>query len=176
MDEAAGRIDTGKRAADGSVKIGALYVIRNKLDGMEYVGSTVNAIGRFRLHRYWLRRGMHENGPLQRAWKRDGAQAFKFMVLAILEEHELRPTEQRALDTWKPSGRLYNIAHDAVSPLQGAKFTDEHRLKLSLAHKGKPLAPEMVAARVGRKRSPESIARQSTALKAKYAGGWRRAQ
>jgi hypothetical protein len=68
--------------------------------------------------------GKHYNTLLQRAWNKYGVEKFAFRPLAILEECEILPTEQRLLDE-EHQGKTYNIAKDAIAIMKGRKHTVE---------------------------------------------------
>lgn len=113
-----------------------IYQISN-LDGTLYVGSAVNLTKRKGNHFYCLREGNHPNIHLQRAWNRDGADAFTFSVLEYVERLEdLTVREQAHLDATKLAGTpMYNILEKAHSQL-GFRHSDESKAKISRNKKG----------------------------------------
>lgn len=168
-----------------------------------YIGSAVDIRQRWCQHRWYLRRGNHDNSHLQHAWNKYGEQAFVIEVLEVVERStDLIPTEQRYLDTLFQGDRskIYNKAITAGSLLgipaseerkrkigianSGRVFTEEHRKKLSEAHKGqKPTNLEQLRriatgavfseerkrkiseSKLGKPRSPETIKKMSEGLR-----------
>lgn len=170
------------------MKAGA-YAIINKLNGKQYVGSSVDVARRFAVHRMKLRKGEHHSPALQRAWDLYGEDAFAFDVLARCPAGMCLAMEQALMDGMVPE---YNIARTAGSRL-GVKHTEATRAKMAAAvrkptaprtpehcaaisaakrgRKGKPLSPShraaLLAANVGKVCSPEKRAKISVAHKGK---------
>ena len=131
------------------------YSIINRLNGKQYVGSSVDIARRFAAHRMRLRRGNHHSPALQRAWDRYGESAFSFEVIARCPPGVCLPMEQALMDGLRPE---YNIAKEASSRL-GVKNSDATRAKMRAAVR-KPLPP----------RTPEHCAAISAAKKGKSTG------
>lgn len=70
-----------------SGKIG-VYQIRNILNGMIYVGSSVDIAARWREHKYDLRMNNHRNQHLQNAYNKYGKKAFVYEVLELINEED----------------------------------------------------------------------------------------
>lgn len=128
----------------------AVYGIFCEPTGKLYVGSSNDVRNRWSLHESHLRRGIHQNTHLLRAWKKHGAEAFLFFVI----EHV--PDTSTLLDR------------------EAALIAQYRALDRSV---GFNLAKSTFAPRLGRKHSEESKAKMSAAVKAQYAngrpGGWR---
>ncbi|MNK94393.1 GIY-YIG catalytic domain protein [compost metagenome] len=108
-----------------------VYLIRNTLNGKEYVGSSVRLRRRFVEHRYDLRRGEHQNAHLQSAWNKYGESAFEFRVILICMPKDARGYEQRWIDTHAPE---YNKSVSAFSGIPfGHKISDETKEKIGLS-------------------------------------------
>jgi group I intron endonuclease len=150
-----------------------------------YVGSACNLKQRERQHRSDLRRGVHCNQIMQRAYDKYGQ--FSFMVLGRYAVDEILGQEQALLDEHCGNAKCANIALVVGSSL-GVKrsdkaranmsaaasrrppTTDEARANMSAARKGKrrpPFTPEwrsnIGAAGLGRKASDETRAKMSIA-------------
>ena len=67
-------------------KIGAIYSITNNENGKCYVGKSSNVFDRWRHHLKDLRRGVHNNVHLQRAWDKYGEKTFHFSILECVQE------------------------------------------------------------------------------------------
>lgn len=116
-----------------------IYEIMNLEDGKttSYVGGSVNIECRWNEHVRDLHRGDHGNSYLQRAWNKYGEGAFSFCVLEQVEsEKNLLRREQYWLDCAFEAGNIYNIARDAVAPMRGLTFSEEHKRKIGEANKG----------------------------------------
>ena len=117
-----------------------VYEIINLADGKmtSYIGSSVNIKSRWKGHVHDLCQGVHGNSYLQRAWNKYGEGAFSFCVLEQVKDGEnLLEREQYWLDRMFEEGNVYNIARDAVAPMQGLTFSEEHKRKIGEANKGK---------------------------------------
>lgn len=60
-----------------------------------YVGQSVDIHRRFHHHKYRLRKGVHTNLSLQRAWKKHGPELFVFTVLEKTTKSTLYKTEEK---------------------------------------------------------------------------------
>lgn len=97
------------------IKSCAVYAIEHVESGRCYVGGSVSYRSRWNYHRARLGKGTHENGPLQAAWSKCGAAAFRFVVLEVVRDSwNLRAVEQRHLDERRalPAG-VFNLFIDA---------------------------------------------------------------
>lgn len=99
-----------------------IYVIENTATADFYVGSSTNLARRLGDHRSMLRRGTHDNPRMQRAFVRDGEQAFRFLVIAEVSPDTTLATEQRLLDRLHGLPCCYNIAPSVVCGTAGRKM------------------------------------------------------
>lgn len=111
-----------------------IYLVTNTVDGKIYVGQSVNMEARWWQHRWGLKRGVHRNIHLQRAFALDGEQAFVFSVLEHCEPAILDEREQHYLDTLNPVDNGYNIMRHPRSA-KGYKHSEEARRKIAESHK-----------------------------------------
>lgn len=97
-----------------------IYHITNTTNGEFYVGSSVDFRARFRKHKFELRKGIHKNEYLQRAWNKYGEENFSFELKWKNRRSDLKKVEQEHLDKedW-----TYNIAVEAHRP-NGPNWTD----------------------------------------------------
>lgn len=165
---------------------GIIYLIRNKLNNKCYIGQTIRELTvRFDEH---VRDG---RSPIQLAIKKYGIEHFELTVIdkanSIEDLNEKEIHWIATHKTLKPSG--YNLEHGGnnhktcdetklkqsiakqgnVTWLTGRTFSEETKLKISLAHKGKVLTEEhKLAIGIGSKgktRSAETRAKMSLAKK-----------
>lgn len=156
-------------------KISGIYAIRNTITDKLYIGSAVHIGNRLHNHRKRLRKNIHPNRYLQLAWNKYWEQSFEFVILEYVESNSLL---LHCEDSWIEQTKCYdknygyNSRRIANSNL-GLKFSEETKLKQSLAGKGhsrnkgnSPSAEtrlKLSIANKGKKRSPEQLARMSAA-------------
>jgi len=111
-----------------------IYSIINEVNGKFYIGQAQNIKKRWANHIRDLRKGIHRNKHLWRAWKKYGEGSFYFGVLEPVEDLAcLTDREQYWMDLLKPE---YNVYLVAGSP-SGYKHTEEFRRKQSERMSGK---------------------------------------
>lgn len=160
-----------------------IYKIVNLLNGKVYIGSGLDIFRRWREHKNHLKAQKHHNVRLQRAWNKYGEDAFEFIVIEYCLKEFLNMREQYWIDSVNACNNKtgYNIAPIAGSN-RGIKYSEATRLKMSLAannrseqhkskigfcNKGRKHSEEtklkMRLAKLGKKKSPETIARMKAA-------------
>jgi group I intron endonuclease len=125
-----------------------VYCILNKINNYKYIGSASsinqkNNSGFYKRssqHYSALLKNTHYNQYLQRSFNKYGKENFEFKILAICPSEYCIKLEQWFIDTQKPE---YNICKIAGSVL-GRIVTNETKLKLSKALKGKPFTIERI--------------------------------
>lgn len=114
-----------------------IYEIRCTVTDKVYVGSAVWIAKRWRHHRESLRRKIHGNSLLQRAWDKYGEHAFEFSVIAACEKEELLKFEQRAIDEMMAADRRFGFNLNPVAGSNlGRKFSPEQRARMSKSRMG----------------------------------------
>jgi group I intron endonuclease len=133
-----------------------------------YIGHAASLRKRRNDHLSSLRRGVHKNARMQRAFSKYGENAFSFEVLLVCEKSAkaLEMYEKRIIDRYHPRHHLYNICLDCVGSKLGVRQSAEHRAKIGSANKGRKPSASCIEAvkkgakkRIGRKYSPERIAK-----------------
>ena len=132
MDEISALVADAKEQLTSQMP-GGIYKIRNTVNGNQYVGSAVNLVQRKSMHWTRLRREVHENGHLQRAWKKYGEENFEFLVVGRCLPDRLLALEQEVMDHLKPE---YNINPTAGSSL-GVQRSEKTLHKISKAKMGR---------------------------------------
>lgn len=140
-----------------------VYRIVNTRSGKAYVGSSVQLRSRFSAHRGELNRGTHHCQPLQRAWSKYSADAFRFEVLVYCDRNDVLFFEQRFIDAGYGA---YNTCRTAGN-CAGVRQTEARKAAVSERHKGKATSAEtrtkMSEAARGRVFSIEHRAKMSEA-------------
>lgn len=140
----------------------ATYVIRNIVNGVYYIGSTVNLRERLYRHRYQLERGIHDNHIFQSSftswfdyeisyYKMPDVTAARNREQDLLRFHRgdfyLANIGTGAFGTWD-DGMPYELRESIRKAKLGSILSPEHRDRISMAMRGKPKSPEH-ARRVG---------------------------
>lgn len=136
-------------------------IVRNGTDQC-YVGHTVELKTRWWRHKNMLRLGGHHSPYLQRAWNKDGADAFTFEIIEECLEEDMVVREQFWMDGLDS---CFNGRPSAASNL-GYRYTDEQKARMSLAQQNSPLTGQH---RVGVKDSQDTIDRRRLAIVAAIA-------
>lgn len=129
-------------------RICGIYKITNSVNGKFYIGSSTHVMMRLSSHRTSLRAKKHQNIHLQRAFNKDGMDAFSFELLEECNEAALLEREQYFIDSMKcldPSVG-YNIAPKAQCPpsAKGRVKSLESRRKLSISLTGRKMPKEAI--------------------------------
>jgi group I intron endonuclease len=116
------------------MKVAGVYQIKNLVNGLIYIGSSVNIYGRWWSHKSMLRRRIHKNPYLQNSWNKYGEENFEFKILEIVENlDDVLLKEQEYLNTHLPD---YNICKYVDATTAGIPKSDEHKKKISESKKG----------------------------------------
>jgi group I intron endonuclease len=119
-----------------------IYVLIDRNAPKAYVGSTEDQHLRFNKHYWQLRKGVHSNWQLQRAFNAD--HVFEVFFIAVMDKVDILALEQELLDEFMPGNILYNIAKDAKAPNKGMKASPETLEKMRKAQTGKRHTPESI--------------------------------
>lgn len=93
------------------MRTGAIYQIKNKVNGKRYIGSTVDFDMRKRLHASMLRKGSHHSMVLQRAFSKYGEDAFEYAIIeGGIQEQDLIRREQWFIDSQCPEYNSNKVA------------------------------------------------------------------
>ncbi len=115
-----------------------IYKIVNKVTGKCYVGSAVNFEKRFTRHSGYLNNGNHHSIKLQNSWNKYGSKNFQFIIIEFVPIlNNLINREQYWISFFNAASDGYNMSPSAGSRL-GITTSEETKLKMSIASKGKP--------------------------------------
>lgn len=91
-------------------KIQGIYIIKNKINGKIYIGSSSNINNRIKQHKYLLRKTIHKNKYLQNAWNKYGESNFEFLIIkeTVLDKDSLLKLEQKYIDKMDKK-LIYNL-------------------------------------------------------------------
>lgn len=115
--------------------LSGIYVIRNQINGKVYVGSSKDIYTRWTRHRHDLKRNIHCNVVLQRAWNKYGEDNFIFEIQELVDNKNLFDREQYWYDFYNSASNEYgyNLSPIARSFSHRATFDDLHSGKLSFS-------------------------------------------
>jgi len=116
-----------------------IYKITNTVTNDYYIGSSVNIYARTDRHKRDLRAGRHANRFLQRSWNVYGEGAFTFEVIIYCDKADKLFYEQVLLDSLNPA---FNLAKDALAPMQGRKHSEETKKAMSKTRLGRTVSEE----------------------------------
>ena len=109
-------------------QLSGIYRILNKINGNCYIGSSLNVEKRYKHHLSTLRHNSSRCSILQKAFNKYGEDNFEFQVILCL----IRELNSQ-----------YNVfTNVSDSPLRQFTFTEQSKLKMSIAHKGKKLSEQ----------------------------------
>lgn len=108
-----------------------IYKITNIANNKIYIGSSINIIPRWRVHKSDLNLNRHDNSYLQNAWNKYWPHNFKFEILELCKIEDLIAREQHWMDFTKCCDRKfgYNIAKIAGNTLN-YKHSEETKAKM----------------------------------------------
>lgn len=136
-----------------------IYRIYNKIDGKSYVGSSYDVDRRFKEHKAALRKSVHVNKHLQRAWNKYGEGAFEFELIMLVDRDNLLQEETVQINLVSEE-MSYNIVKNAEAPMAERKHSEETKCKLSRVHTDKwndaEYKAKMAACHVGKVHSQSS--------------------
>tara|TARA_Y100000592_G_scaffold3462_1_gene5021 strand:- start:1402 stop:1995 length:594 start_codon:yes stop_codon:yes gene_type:complete len=144
-----------------------IYQIKNIINGMMYIGSSVNIQKRWQQHLRLLRKNSHENSHLQNSFNKHGESNFEFSVLIEVDREQLLIEEQKYMDDTKCYDRNvgFNKSITAGHPTKGNKISEATRAKMKEAKRGYiPVCAHMPMSEEGKKRISE-IAKTRTGHK-----------
>ena len=161
------------------MRIIGTYKITNNVNGRFYIGSSVNIHSRWSRHRCDFRDGKHENPYMLNDYIKCGIDAFEYSIIAQSPDEATSLLDEQALidasfDNQQQCYNINEIASKPPSPL-GRVMKQETKDKIGASRSGekhwnwgKKLsddhAAKLKASRLGKKNSPEAIAKTKAFL------------
>lgn len=118
-----------------------IYKIRNTVNGKVYIGQSKNIYWRWMSHKCSLNHRRFENPHLQYAWDKYGQDAFEFSIIELCEEDMLDSREIYWIQEYNATVDGYNVK-EGGNRHSGWKMTDDQRMNISNALKGRVRTPE----------------------------------
>lgn len=113
-----------------SSKITGIYCITNKINNKKYIGLSEDICTRWKHHRHYLNKGIHDNEYLQRAWDKYGEENFEFKILTVCKPEELNELEIYYIDKFD----TFNNRNNGYNLQSGGEYSEpslETRKKIS---------------------------------------------
>ena len=110
----------------------------NQLSGIYgncYIGSSLNVEKRYKHHLSTLRHNSSRCSILQKAFNKYGEDNFEFQVILCCKPEYRLYYEQQLIRELNSQYNVFTNVSD--SPLRQFTFTEQSKLKMSIAHKGK---------------------------------------
>lgn len=125
----------------------SIYKIVNLVNDKVYIGVTNNFTRRYKRH---ISDSKILNTPLYRAIRKYGWDKFEIVIIyqSLNREHTIKSMENHFINEYKSyvgssDCHGYNVTLGGEG-FYGLKRTEEHKRKISTAHKGKPKSAEQI--------------------------------
>jgi group I intron endonuclease len=92
-----------------------VYIIRCKVTGKVYVGSSKNIQARWQGHKVSIKRGKHHSRKLQEDWNKYGENAFEFEIVKEVADGFMTVYEQLYINQYDSCTNGYNVLEKAGS-------------------------------------------------------------
>ena len=92
------------------MKIIGIYKITNTITGDFYIGSSKNVKRRWTQHKWPSKWNEYPNNPMYIDMRKYGVDKFAFEILAEVEAEKLKETEQKFIETLKPTYNNYRAS------------------------------------------------------------------
>lgn len=121
-------------------QLSGIYRILNKINGNCYIGSSLNVEKRYKHHLSTLRHNSSRCSILQKAFNKYEEDNFEFQVILCCKPEYRLYYEQQLIRELNSQYNVFTNVSD--SPLRQFTFTEQSKLKMSIAHKGKKLSEQ----------------------------------
>lgn len=114
-----------------------IYCFYCKENKKLYIGSSICLKHRIAQHKCMLRGNYHNNIYLQRAWNKYGEDSFKIFIVENCAEIDTTRREKLFIKNLNTLiPNGFNISEDTVAPMLGRKHSPESLAKISIASSG----------------------------------------
>lgn len=114
---------------------GVIYKIENLVNGKVYIGQTVQSPKRREsAHKRNLRKGIHDNDFLQKAWNKYGEENFKFSIVEKCTESNIDNLEVKWINFYRNKNVSYNLESGGKTNKKIHKSTKEKMSKITKSH------------------------------------------
>jgi hypothetical protein len=120
-----------------------IYCIKNKENGLMYIGQSTNIEKRIKRHKMQLKHEYYGNIYMQRTYDKYGEDIFEFSILETCPKNQLDKLEKKyikELNTLAPNG--YNFKTGGCDRIQ---YSEETRRKIGDGNRGKSMSDEAKA-------------------------------
>lgn len=151
-----------------NLKVAGIYKLTSKINNKIYIGKSINLYNRLRQHCNCSKRLVKGNSYIENVLKKHGWDSFTVEILETIEgfdksQHNniLLERESHYIDLFDSTNIDigYNLCRFSTDRT-GFKCSDETKLKMSLASRGKPKSSEAVEkmrkSKIGKPRKPHS--------------------
>lgn len=122
-------------------QLSGIYRILNKINGNCYIGSSLKCRKKdIKHHLSTLRHNSSRCSILQKAFNKYGEDNFEFQVILCCKPEYRLYYEQQLIRELNSQYNVFTNVSD--SPLRQFTFTEQSKLKMSIAHKGKKLSEQ----------------------------------
>lgn len=114
-------------------KVCGIYCIENLINHKKYIGQSVDIKTRWRCHKSELRRNIHGNDYLQKAWNKYGESAFNFYILEYCSIDVMDDVERRYIILYNTTNRDYGYNLESGGSINKV-LSDYTKRKISENH------------------------------------------
>jgi group I intron endonuclease len=153
-----------------------IYKIQNKKDNKLYIGYSSDIKKRFTVHKCYLKKGLHENSYLQRAWNKYGEENFLFEIIELCKLDNCIELEDSYVKLFKSNNRRYgyNLAITGVGSIgKMPKYIIEKAQKtkkINALKRGYYFTPETIKKQADGRRGFKHTAEAKLKIKAASTG------
>ena len=124
-----------------------IYIIINKINKKNYVGSSLNIEKRKATHLFYLNKNNHVNSHLQSAFNKYGRKAFKFKILKLVNENDFIRVEEYFINKFSSLNNGYNLIsadRHEISKKTKKKIKENAKINPNYGMKGKKHTKETI--------------------------------
>lgn len=109
------------------MKKSGIYKIKSKLEENKfYIGSAVNIVNRFNIHKYTLKNNKHKNCIIQNYFNKHG-NVLEYEIIEFCKKEDLIKREQYYIDILKPKWNIAKIAGNTLGVVCGEEKKEKLR-------------------------------------------------